>query len=1193
VLTQTSIQPLSLKLAHLPAYATYLLTHHFDAYVQLQWRLSLEYKLQLMRPFMELPKEQQRTLLHKSARELLTSLAEDKGEEHIRQGIETWTKNLLPFIDKYEVAAEDITKLGFIRKKVLLHFLSGYTADIAQILQIVDDVDTYVMNFELAASGTYVKLMEEKLAAKNHIIEKINNTLPGALYIFDLKQFKNIYTNQTLETVIGYTQQELNNLGEEAVRQLLHPQDQEVYWQHRQRCYTAKDGEILSYKYRVRTKNGAYRWIRNFESVFKRDTEGAAIEMIAISLNIDQEKAVAEQLKNNERLYKQAEKLSNTGSWQWEVESNRLTWTDQLYIIYGLEPQSEAITIDRFLGFVHPDDREVIRRSIEGGFSNDTMDYTFRIITDAGKQKTIRSVGQAMRNEAGVLLNILGTEQDITERQHLIEQLQENEKLYLQAQAIAHLGNWSFDIETNRVSWSKEMYRIFDQPFETEIDYEKYLSILHEEDRKLVIDTITNSLQTLQPYDFLHRIRISDNTIRIIHSRGEVLLKDGKPYRLIGTGQDVTSEQNLIEQLRHSQKLNQQAQSLSQMGNWLMDLKTRKFTWSDEMYVIYEMDKSVQMTEESWYDFVHPDDRSSVKAYHTECIAGKTMYDKIHRLVLRNGKVKTIHRKGEFIYNSLGEAVQMLGTTQDITEQHRVQQELEKGQKFIRKITDATPSIIASYNINTGEYTFVSEGVKSLLGYESREVYEKGLAFFMDVVHPEDLIKIAAENATALEEANNNPEGTEAVQEFTYRMRHKDGAYRWFHTYGTVFDRSSDGKVEHVLNISLDVTAQKEASETIRDQEYFIQQIADASPTVLYLFDVVEENFAYANREIFYVLGYTPEELKAINAEDVYALYHPEDVKLLPERKCSESRFHYSESMMQYECRMLHKAGNWVWLLIREVIFKKDEQGNVKKVLGAALDITKRKEMERTLLQNAFQLEQSNASLEEFAYVASHDLKEPLRKISTFGDRLVATQTERLDDSGKTYLKKVIDASQRMQIMIDDLLSVSMITGNRSFQPHSLQAILEDARQAVEHKLEQKDAVITAQSLPEATIVASQFRQLFQNLLSNSLKFVREGVPPVISITCDYPDAAELSRLNLSGNARYLRLQFRDNGIGFENEFAGKIFQIFQRLHGRSEYEGTGIGLAICKKIVEHHGGIIYASGIPGEGATFTILLPQ
>lgn len=179
-----------------------------------------------------------------------------------------------------------------------------------------------------------------------------------------------------------------------------------------------------------------------------------------------------------------------------------------------------------------------------------------------------------------------------------------------------------------------------------------------------------------------------------------------------------------------------------------------------------------------------------------------------------------------------------------------------------------------------------------------------------------------------------------------------------------------------------------------------------------------------------------------------------------------------------------------------------------------------------------------------------------------------------------------------MQNMISDLLSISMISGNRSFEVCSLQKILEETVQTLEFKIENQQAVIRYDALPEASIVPSQFRQLFQNLLANSLKFVREGVTPVITITSSEADAYEVAPYQLAKAEKYLKLTITDNGIGFENEYAQKIFAIFQRLHGRSEYEGSGIGLSICKKIVEHHGGVIFAHGQPGVGATFSIILP-
>ena len=189
-------------------------------------------------------------------------------------------------------------------------------------------------------------------------------------------------------------------------------------------------------------------------------------------------------------------------------------------------------------------------------------------------------------------------------------------------------------------------------------------------------------------------------------------------------------------------------------------------------------------------------------------------------------------------------------------------------------------------------------------------------------------------------------------------------------------------------------------------------------------------------------------------------------------------------------------------------------------------------------------------------------------------------------------MRKIVDASQRMQNMISDLLSISMISGNKSFEKQSLQKVLEDTLQTLEFKIEQQKAIIRYDILPEAHIVPSQFRQLFQNLISNSLKFVKEEVQPVVTIRCATATASETEHYQLRSSTSYFKISFIDNGIGFENEYAQKIFAIFHRLHGRSEYEGSGIGLAICKKIVEHHGGVIFANGQPGVGATFTIIIP-
>jgi light-regulated signal transduction histidine kinase (bacteriophytochrome) len=313
---------------------------------------------------------------------------------------------------------------------------------------------------------------------------------------------------------------------------------------------------------------------------------------------------------------------------------------------------------------------------------------------------------------------------------------------------------------------------------------------------------------------------------------------------------------------------------------------------------------------------------------------------------------------------------------------------------------------------------------------------------------------------------------------------------------------------------------------------------------------------------------------------------------MIPQRFHEYNNSEQPQSLFQFECRMKHRDGMWRWLLIREIVFKRDRDGKILEVLGAALDISRRKEIENMLMQKTRELEQSNANLEEFAYVASHDLKEPLRKISTFGDRLITTQKEKLDPEGKNFLEKIIQSSRRMQQMINDLLSVSLITAEKTVEQTNLQALLDDVILTLEDKIEDNKVILNIQPLPEARVIPSQFRQVFQNLISNSLKFIKPGVQPEITVKYDYLRPGSLTMTNITKANRYLRISFKDNGIGFDEAFSEKVFAIFQRLNNKSDYEGTGIGLSICKKIVENHGGVIIAESKPGKGATFTIIIP-
>ena len=263
------------------------------------------------------------------------------------------------------------------------------------------------------------------------------------------------------------------------------------------------------------------------------------------------------------------------------------------------------------------------------------------------------------------------------------------------------------------------------------------------------------------------------------------------------------------------------------------------------------------------------------------------------------------------------------------------------------------------------------------------------------------------------------------------------------------------------------------------------------------------------------------------------------------------------------------------------------------KIVGITRDITLLKDYEKNLQLKIEELDRSNKELEEFAYIASHDLQEPLRKITAFSERLNEKVTD-VNPDAQLYLQRIQTATQNMRMLIDNLLQFSRTRRhNDGFSEVDLGESLSQAEAELELKFEETGSVIESAALPTITAISSQMVQLFTNLLSNAIKFRTPGEPAKIVISCDELGSSEKQSRMLSGEKEYYKITVKDDGIGFEQEYAVRIFQIFQRLHGKAEYPGSGIGLAICKKIIENHNGIIYAESAPGKGATFTMILPK
>ncbi|MBL7920644.1 MAG: response regulator [Bacteroidia bacterium] len=293
------------------------------------------------------------------------------------------------------------------------------------------------------------------------------------------------------------------------------------------------------------------------------------------------------------------------------------------------------------------------------------------------------------------------------------------------------------------------------------------------------------------------------------------------------------------------------------------------------------------------------------------------------------------------------------------------------------------------------------------------------------------------------------------------------------------------------------------------------------------------------------------------------------------------------------------KSNNYRYYFLKIKAIK--QKNEIVKWVGTFMDIHQQKTInelleqkvkERTtelILKNE-ELETRNHELQQFAWVASHDLKEPLRKIQTF-NYLVRDKYLNENKEAEMLLDKSIKSSERMSRLIDNLLNYSLLSAEAVFESTDLNAVLQEILSDLEIRIAEEKANVNFSVLPTIDAIPSQIRQVFQNLISNCLKFTKTDVKPVITITSDFVNEKDINAPAVT-NGNYCRINFKDNGIGFDEKFIDRIFVIFQRLHTKETYEGTGIGLAITKKIIDKHNGIIRAKGVVNEGAVFTIILP-
>ncbi|MEO6404594.1 MAG: PAS domain-containing protein [Ferruginibacter sp.] len=535
----------------------------------------------------------------------------------------------------------------------------------------------------------------------------------------------------------------------------------------------------------------------------------------------------------------------------------------------------------------------------------------------------------------------------------------------------------------------------------------------------------------------------------------------------------------------------------------------------------------------------------------------------------------------EPIKNDEGKVEGISGVALNITEKVIARKQIEASETFNRTILESSPDCLKVLD-KEGRIQFMNFNGLCQMEIDDFGSFENKDWRMLWGKENEVVVKASINKALKGETAH-----------FTAMCPTAKGTPKWWDVVVSPVGKPGE-PVQQIISVSRDITEKKEAEEKIVASENQFRTFADSIQNLAWIANA--EGWIYWYNQLWYdYTGTTLEEMEGLGWQKVH---HPDHIEKIIE--LSKDIWKKDEAW-ELTFPLRRHDGEYRWFLTRAYPVK-DSNGNIERWIGTNTDVTEQKNSTEELEQKVnertveleiknHELELSNAELKSFSYVASHDLKEPLRKIQAFSKRII--DTENFSEKTQDYFNRIISAGERMQNLIDSLLDLSRANSSElDFVPCNLNKVIEEVKSDLQFSISEKQATIEHDELPVIMGGCVQISQLITNLLDNAIKYSQYGIKPLIKITSSIIEGEIIEHPSANKQKKYHAIKFEDNGIGFEQAYENKIFELFQRLHTKNEYSGTGIGLGIVKKIITNHNGFITAKGKPNVGSIFTIYIP-